>query len=30
MQSFIGLYAKFHTILWKKIATVNSSLKIGI
>jgi len=30
MQSFAVLCAKFHTILCKKIATVNSSLKIDI
>jgi len=30
MQSFTILCAKFHTILCKKIAVVNSTLKTGI
>jgi len=30
MQLFTVLCAKFHTILWKKIAIVNGNLKIDI
>jgi len=30
MQSITILSAKFHTTLWKKIAIVNSNLKIYI